>query len=196
MKKLNNYAILVLFVLSLTSIVGCSKKGEDDPFLSFKSRDARLAGEWALTSVDASTKSTSVYKGTTTETSSETTYSGKEQTTTRSKGDPITTKYTLSLVIEKNGTITYTYEGFNTKDVSTGISTIQGSWNWETTGKRKSAINIDITGPSAFPLMGTWDVSQLKNKEIIFSKSTFVKSSSTDQEKEDVSSTSLIFTGK
>ncbi len=196
MKKFTNYAMLAMFILSLTSLVSCSKKGEDDPFLSFKSRDTRLAGDWTLTSMDGSAKSTSVVRGTTTENSTVVTYSGSEQTTTPSTGNPSTKKYTLSLVIDKDGTITYTHERFNTDGESTGVSTIQGSWNWETTGKRKSGINIDISGPSDLPLMGSWDVTQLKNKEIVFSKSTRVETSSNDVEKEDISTTSITFTGK
>ncbi len=39
-----------LLILTLTSVVleGCFKKGEEDPFISFRSRKARLSGEWTI----------------------------------------------------------------------------------------------------------------------------------------------------
>src|SRR6476661_1699887 len=40
---------IVLFLLAVLTLTTC-KKGEDDPFMSLKSRKARLAGEWSLES--------------------------------------------------------------------------------------------------------------------------------------------------
>lgn len=196
MKKLSNFWILALVVVAFGTITSCSKKGDDDPFLSFKSRDSRLAGEWTLIGIDGSAKTVATYNGKTTETSSVRTYSGKEETITPSKGNPTTRSYTLSLVIDKDGIITYTTEGFDLKGVSTGISTIQGTWNWETTAKHKSAITIDVSGPGVLPLMGTWNISQLKNKEIVFSKSSREVTSNSTSNTEITSSLSVTFIGK
>lgn len=41
---------MLISLLALTSFNSCTKKGEDDPGLSLKSRKARLAGVWALES--------------------------------------------------------------------------------------------------------------------------------------------------
>lgn len=47
--------IVILFSVLLTGIgfYGC-KKGENDPFISFKSRDKRIMGEWDLTKMELS----------------------------------------------------------------------------------------------------------------------------------------------
>jgi hypothetical protein len=37
-------------LIGLTLIVGACRKGENDPLLSLKSRQARLAGEWVVSS--------------------------------------------------------------------------------------------------------------------------------------------------
>jgi len=164
--------------------------------LSLKSRDTRLAGSWTLTGLNETSSTTSVRNGTSTTTTSSTTYSGNEETTTRSSGKPTTRSYELKLTIEKDGSIRYTFEGFNTDGVSTGVSTVEGTWNWTTTGKRKSGINIDIAVNTQPSLDGNWDVRQLKNKEIVFARSVFSQASSTGNESESSGETILTFTGK
>lgn len=47
--------LAVLVVLFATVLSSC-KKGEDDPFLSFRSRDARVIGSWELKSADMTSK--------------------------------------------------------------------------------------------------------------------------------------------
>lgn len=40
--------LLLLYVILINTVILSCKKGEDDPFLSFRSRKARLTGEWKL----------------------------------------------------------------------------------------------------------------------------------------------------
>jgi len=40
--------LLILTLLGLSILTSSCRKGEDDPFLSFRSRNARLSGEWKL----------------------------------------------------------------------------------------------------------------------------------------------------
>ncbi|HRH63758.1 MAG TPA: hypothetical protein PLI68_10565, partial [Bacteroidia bacterium] len=47
MKK---YQKLVLVVLAAVSVLPACKKGEEDPFLSLRSRKSRVAGEWTVES--------------------------------------------------------------------------------------------------------------------------------------------------
>lgn len=56
----------------LSSAVTSCKKGDGDPFLSLKSRKARVAGEWKATKMEdkSNTTSSSTSGGTTTTTSS------------------------------------------------------------------------------------------------------------------------------
>jgi hypothetical protein len=216
MKKLTQSVLAILVVAS--SITAC-KKGEDDPFLSLRSRDARLMGEWKLTAIAGKTTATSSgtetnllgtstvtenltidenYNGTVLET--KVTYSiavspgstETESTTSRSN-------VTLELTINDDGTAvvttsstpvsvttvrvpalprptgfssgpdfnsalgygwtssewdeTYNYTSSTSKDTYTGY------WNWENTNKNKTRVVIDG--------LGTFNVRQLKNKELI-----------------------------
>ncbi|PLX03121.1 MAG: hypothetical protein C0594_10950 [Marinilabiliales bacterium] len=59
MKKLLSIALCV--ALAIPFFNSC-KKGEEDPFLSLKSRKGRLAGEWTVTTYDETSKSTSTYE--------------------------------------------------------------------------------------------------------------------------------------
>lgn len=196
MKKLQIYSTMILISLTALSFQGCSKKGEDDPALSLKSRDTRLAGSWTLSAMNETSTSTTVRNGKRTTTTTSKTYSGNEETTTPSSGKPTTRSYELKLTIEKDGSIRYTFEAFDTDGVSTGVSTVEGTWNWTTAGKRKSGINIDIAGNTIPSMNGNWDVRQLKNKEIVFAKSLFAQASSNNIETESSGETSLTFTGK
>lgn len=50
MKIRKYFSLLFLLVLSTTVIFeSCFKKGDDDPFISFKSRESRLKGKWDVT---------------------------------------------------------------------------------------------------------------------------------------------------
>lgn len=47
MRKLTGYAILIFVLSSILVLDGC-KRGENDPFFSFRSRKARVTGDWAF----------------------------------------------------------------------------------------------------------------------------------------------------
>ncbi len=217
MKKLTQSVLAILVVAS--SITAC-KKGEDDPFLSLRSRDARLIGEWKLTAVSGKTTATGSetvtnttgtltttenlsvdenYNGTVLET--KVTYSIAESPgSTESESTSSKTNLTLELTINDDGTavvtttstpvsvttvrvpanprpsfITSGYAGFNSAlgyswtnstfdetynyTSSTSKDNYTGYWNWENTNKNKTRVVIDG--------LGTFNVRQLKNKELI-----------------------------
>jgi hypothetical protein len=131
MKKL---LFLAAGALVLSANLSSCKKGENDPFLSLKSRKARVAGEWTVTkyerissSVDAADpeenySSTASYDGTT----ATGTYTSSLGTT---PSTPYT--YTESYTFEKDGTFTKTrVEGTETEVIS---------GNWIFLGKNKNA---------------------------------------------------------
>ncbi|HBS85416.1 MAG: hypothetical protein A2W91_16540 [Bacteroidetes bacterium GWF2_38_335] len=68
MKKILTY---ILVAMIIAPVLNSCKKGEDDPFLSLKSRDGRLEGEWVLKSVEGTQtgtdESTATYKPTDTD---------------------------------------------------------------------------------------------------------------------------------
>ncbi|MFH2142767.1 MAG: hypothetical protein ABIJ97_10110 [Bacteroidota bacterium] len=63
MKRTLKFVILV--VLAIPFIVTSCKKGENDPFISLKSRNARLVGEWKISESTVSNTSNYTYDGST-----------------------------------------------------------------------------------------------------------------------------------
>lgn len=119
MKKILTYASLALILTGSTLSFNSCKKGKDDPFLSFRSRNSRLIGKWklsktdgAVTSNSSSTSSTSnesiksVYDGT----SVVNTYTGTDVNSGATTTTNITEKSTIALDMEilKDGTVTIT----------------------------------------------------------------------------------------
>lgn len=52
MRRINKYTVLLLVISSILVFEGC-KRGEDDPFFSFRSRKARVTGDWAFDTFDS-----------------------------------------------------------------------------------------------------------------------------------------------
>ncbi len=49
MKKFKIVGLLLIVVVMSTLLEGCFRKGENDPFISFRSRQARMSGNWTIT---------------------------------------------------------------------------------------------------------------------------------------------------
>jgi hypothetical protein len=169
---------LITGILALAMVIpftGCMKKGEDDPFMSFRSRKSRAAGEWKLTS----------YTLTSTDPSGVSTINSNGSTYTYT--DPITTatgSWTQDITLEKDGT----YKMNLIVDGNSEIS--EGTWNF-TTGvgdlKNKSQITIysqkDISGGNTATWTGNYvdiayDLLELRNKKMVWhNKVTYTNSS-------------------
>lgn len=122
-KKIMLGSVLALMTFSF---VGC-KKGENDPFLSLRSRKARLAGDWTLTKIEGTEQS--YFNGTLVST---TTYSGDGSTITVTEdGDVNSSSYTHEFTFEKKGS----YSSLITNNGATFTS----SGHWTFMGKSKSA---------------------------------------------------------
>lgn len=149
MKKSIKFALVAIVTVGLFS---ACKKGENDPFLSLKSRTGRITGEWKL--VSASSSSSSVDNGPimNTSNSSSSTYDGTTMTQTNN-GSTSTYSYSMTLTIEKDGSYT-------AKEISDGsTSTFNGNWWWENSGKNKVRIAFDDD-------YGSFYIDMLKNKEM------------------------------
>ena len=196
MKKL---LFLAAGALVLTANLSSCKKGENDPFLSLKSRKARVSGEWTVTkmegtysSVDSSDplsnySSTSSYDGTT-ETG---TYTSAGNT---GAYDPET--YTQTYTFEKEGTFSMIYA------VGTSSYTVEGNWIFLGKNKnaelaKKEAILLTITKEvntedgvsetetfTGYNNTMTFLIDQLKSKEmILIDESTNVDGATTSTDK-------------
>lgn len=193
MKKLIYLLSLTVFVLSFT---GC-KKGENDPFLSLKSRKARLAGEWKVSSREQtySYTSTGVWGTSNSYTS---TYNGSiEVENGINNGISYSTEdqYTTDFVFEKDGTYT------TTVTFPDGSAVIKGNWAFLGKSKKaelknKEAIALTTTSETYYgettTTSGTFFpfnvliIDQLKSKEIVFTfdeTSTSTNSTSTSKGK-------------
>ncbi len=144
------------------SVSGC-KKGEEDPFLSLKSRTARLAGDWKLV------------EGTMTETDEDGTY-----TTTISESQWVTTgpadysntqMINIDFTFDKNGTYVQTI--VSTSDNLSSTSVNEGAWFW--LGKNKEE---ELKKKEAIALVGQKSIEgdyQATNDGIDYSDNYIVK---------------------
>ena len=184
MKRIHYVLIWLVAVITVSSISSC-KKGEGDPFISFISRKARLAGEWKVTSLTSQYKyANRVY---------ETSFSAgaKKMSLTVKDTTPafsISTTYhgNINIDYQKEGNYSYseTFKNDSTGEVAT--TEITGIWyfmgkNSEMGYKDKELLamqvqnylfNPNLTGDysTIYQCENTLDVYQiyeLKNKEII-----------------------------
>lgn len=157
----------MLAIATGTLFFSC-KKGENDPFLSLRSRTGRLKGEWKLTSGSITT---------TTGTSSFLeTYDGSTLITTLNGNQISNIAYTDKITFDKKGK--YTREGV-TDTVSFNE---EGYWAWihknkEADLKKKEALgmsstkytdsNGSINSEAGFFVAGIWMLDELRSKKMV-----------------------------
>ncbi len=161
--------ILMTIVVVATLFQSC-KKGENDPFLSLKTRDARITGDWELTYGNETYTYTENYQGDTYEESAslivengianETewysyTMNGVNETDSYSY-DPYS--YEEITTIEKNGDYSVNATVENSK------STNSGNWYWFDTAKKKTQLVIGGM---------IYYVDRLTNKELVLKAEEF-----------------------
>ena len=137
MKKHHIYIIVLIILLSFNSC----KKGENDPFLSLLSRDARITGTWELEEFETveSIYSTDDYyqQNRTTVTTFDGTIASN--TTTYENSSNINSySFAQEIVIDKNGN----FFSANTED-GYFIET-SGKWWWKDSNKDKQGIEFSL----------------------------------------------------
>ncbi len=132
MKTSLSFFLLIALIgtSGIVSLNGC-KKGDEDPFISLRSRKARMAGEWKLSSGKSVEKYTDIQNSVTYTTSTE--YNGSTATETFTMGSMTSTdtySFTVQLNIKKDGTFTMV-------ETDDGVVTnISGTWDFSMgTGK-------------------------------------------------------------
>jgi hypothetical protein len=147
MKK-QNFKFATLAILSLAFLAAC-KKGENDPFMSLRTRNARITGTWKLTKQE--TTETNAFSGMSEVYSSS--FDGTNLTTTE-PGGSTTISYSHSIEINKDGT-------YNMTRVEGGTSyQSNGNWWWLNSKKKKVRIAFDDD-------WGSFYIDRLKNKELV-----------------------------
>ncbi|SFT66364.1 hypothetical protein SAMN05216474_1633 [Lishizhenia tianjinensis] len=151
---------LVLLALIGASVVAC-KKGEDDPFLSLRTRDARISGEWKLESYSSKDIQILTYN-----LQADTIYyesfdfDGDNEIyyyvdTASSDYESIEVDYTMT--IEKDGSYT------QTTDYLYGQSVTSGNWWWSNDGKNKTKISFDDSDHA-------YEVRELRNDKLVITR--------------------------
>ncbi|MEI7594169.1 MAG: hypothetical protein WCK02_00355 [Bacteroidota bacterium] len=157
----NSITLIIVLSLCLPLLNSC-KKGENDPFISLKSRDNKISQKWKLTKSEVI--QVSPYS-----TSSETvtaTYDGTTQKIvyTLEPANNKTATGTFEMTLEKNGTLTYN-ENYALAGSTAIIRSGTSYWNWVNTGKNKSEINIGA-GDDLFE-SGSYVIDRLASKELV-----------------------------
>jgi hypothetical protein len=154
--------VKVSVIVAVAAIVftGC-KKGENDPFLSLKSRTSRLAQEWKLASADFTETSSSTSGSVDYYSSTHYTYDGTKmnESSTTTVGTNTTTStdsylYSVEIDLAKEGSFeqTLTYDG------STSVGS--GYWTWihkikDQDLSNKEAIVLTFASGASYTIVGT-----------------------------------------
>ncbi|MBN8701671.1 MAG: hypothetical protein J0M08_01275 [Bacteroidetes bacterium] len=168
---------ILTFVAILGAIVlfDSCKKGENDPFLSLRSRKARVAGEWKLTSGEMNITSDD---GT-----SSMTADGSTRTYTDNSGFSSSEVFTLVYTFEKDGTFKSTEVSGTGSSATTVVR--EGTWNFtagvgkevkrkeqivlitltKTTTTSSSSSTVTYTGGDA--PTDYWMLDELRNKKMV-----------------------------
>ncbi|MDX1652905.1 MAG: hypothetical protein R3277_10465 [Brumimicrobium sp.] len=148
-----NFLRLLILVFAGTLILESCRKGENDPLISLRTRDARITGKWELVDFEATSSEINNTGVVNTNEQTTTTYDGSTWTNT-SNGNTDSYTYTREITIEDDGNYIYreTIEG--------EISEETGTWSWLDNTKKKIGIFLDQHG--------LFHIDQLKNEEMVW----------------------------
>jgi hypothetical protein len=190
MKRMHRSVFNLLALLCMPALLTISacKRGEDDPFLSLKTRDGRIIGEWMVQSIETKEEINNTLNSDVVNTTVEVKFSSDAETrdsTIVTNNSSYKRTYTtkspsISLNIMKNGVLEaiersgdLTVTGTNITGAITTIQdtkiTMKGYWKWGTDDKSKSSIvmgtgntGVFFSGPS-----NVYRIQQLKSKEVV-----------------------------
>jgi hypothetical protein len=150
---------LLMIVMAVIVLPSC-KKGKDDPFISFKFRDARVTAKWKLTKIEG----TDVFPSGSTSVTVTTTYDGTIYTQTASSGGSATATGTYEMTIDKQGVITWA-ENYTPSSGTADVRTGTGSWLWVNSDKNKEFLSVD--GGNNIFTTGVYHVDRCASKELV-----------------------------
>ncbi len=149
MKKKTGWSAIFLLI-STTLLLSCNKY-EDGPFMSLRSKDARITGEWEMTDIYFQEKNDGVYLD-------EGTWEDGMLTIVSEYDDETETetfKYEIEMDIQKDGIISWNRVLRDFEESQTGI------WNWENNDIKKGGIDL--------PFLGLFKITRLTNDELVLS---------------------------
>lgn len=161
MKKILSITTLAIIAVSALTFSSC-KRGENDPFLTFHTRDARLTQEWKLVSFNG----TSVKTLNGVETNIEYTFDGTTLYTTVN-GNTSSSTYEFTMEVKADGEV-FSSETSIALDAggANAQSTKTSFWYWGDDDKNKTAVYMDLTG--IFSDVLVYDIPRLAYNDMTF----------------------------
>lgn len=156
MKKVK---IGILMLLAVILALPACKKGENDPFLSLKSRDGRITAKWKLTKIEYT--ETWVSGTTIIQTVA---YDGSIATMTYTGWPSQSATGTYEMDIIKDGTMTWN-ETYTPSGGSADVQNSTGTWEWLDSYKNKTVILL--AGGNNLFTGGEWVIDKLSSKELV-----------------------------
>ena len=161
MKK---FIFLIMVSLFFLPAFQSCKRGENDPVISLRSRNARIMAKWKLTNIEGTIvdhQAGNVINTTIT-------FDGSLYTRTIVAGNnpPLveTKSGSYEMTIKKNGKMSWTQTSYI--GGTTDVTTDEGNWYWRDSDKTKSFVNVD--GGDIFFYAGLYKIDRLANKELVF----------------------------
>jgi hypothetical protein len=213
--------LLVLLSLSALIVLGGCKRGEEDPALTFSSRDGRIAGEWSMVSgsivnkeIEVNSVEGSTARTVTTTTQTYTIANDKasfSETQIRSANGQDTElkpevnyddfDFLMTLNIQKDASYVNTFAGELVGANGFPIDLVDkssGFWTWINSNKNKVGINFKSIDSYANSLLsGDYKIKRLSGSELILVRdavsSSEVRESGSSQTKESTSTIELTF---
>ena len=143
----------LVMIVAVVFILPSCKKGKDDPFISFRSRDGRLMKTWKLTNIAGTYQGDAV------------TYDGSNL----SVAGTVTYKNaTVQMTFDKEAAFSYTET--KTINLSTQSTTISDKGNWAWASASKSRDNIVIPVANFFgnsSSLGIYYIDELKASTLV-----------------------------
>jgi hypothetical protein len=157
---------IFIIALALGLLVSC-KKGENDPGLSFRSRDKKVVGEWSVESFE----NYNLSQTTTTKTEIKEVYAGSTISTTNTTGTQTNTavstaSYKGNLTINKDGTAQYVE--VSTVGAASTTRTYNGTWMWGDSKKNKTILYLNFNNFNSQLIQSqSLIIDELRNKKIV-----------------------------
>ncbi len=184
-KFLGLVAMLFAVALSFTSC----KKGENDPAVSFKSRTARLKGDWILGTKNVTVTTASTVGSTLTSITVNGDYNGTEENvvTVADSTTTVVRRYSFDIRFNENGSYLYTLNifrptGDQNAPFNNSIYTVSGVWAWLDQGSDKLGLSLSDDFSPAIPdslnpntllpynLNGSYYVDRLASEELVLKR--------------------------
>ncbi len=162
MKKVKSLLLVAIAALVIFPFINGCKKGANDPFITIKSRDARITAKWKLTKVEG-TVATTIGATLYTTTCS---FDGATYTTSTTPGTSTTKSTgTFEMTISEDGVVDYSETC--TPDGGTAVTvTGKGTWQWVDSDKDKAFLYLVISNMNYFS-SNLYYIDELKSKELI-----------------------------